>query len=99
MLSSTSVFTLAVALWEPFFMGVSERVRFLLWGPKTASSMSLETTDTPSWRPSSVLRPLCANRDSEERVVRLVDSKAVVVFMAFEVSRDIRDVRIVNVKG
>lgn len=76
-------------------MGVSERARFLFWGPETASSMSLETTDAPS----CVLCPLCANRDSEERVVRLVDSKAVVAFMTFEVSRDIRDVRIVNVKG
>jgi hypothetical protein len=30
-------------------------------------------------------------------VVRLVDSKAVVALMTFEVSRDIRDVRIVPV--
>ena len=39
------------------------------------------------------------NLDSEERVIRLADSKAVVAFMTFEVSRDIRDVRILEIKG
>ena len=99
MLSSTSVLTLTVARGEPFFTGVSERVRFLLRGPETASSMSLQNASSSLSASTSFLTPLCAKRESEERVVCLVDSKAVVALITLEVSRDIRDVRIVNVKG
>lgn len=99
MLSSTSVLTLTVVCGEPFFTSVSKRVRFLLRGPETASSISLETTTSSFLVSCSVLTPLCAKRESDERVVRLVDSRAVVALITFEVSLDIRDVRIVNVRG
>lgn len=97
-LSSTSVLIFTVVRSEALFIGVSEMVHFLFRGPEIVSSMSVEPTASSFSLLSFVLGALlCANRESDERVVCLTDSKAVVVLTTFEVSRDIREVLIVDV--